>query len=95
MVDTALIIHQKRTFLMQFFINLLLIEAILFPQNPECASNSFRFGEEPDKLTKMLPEPNNTILMSVPDGTGWYLIKPNGTRWYQMKRLVPNETGLY
>ena len=33
MVDNALLIHQKRTFLMPFFINLLLIEAILFPQS--------------------------------------------------------------
>ena len=63
-VDNASINHQKRVLLMPFFINLLLIEAKLFPQSPEFASNILRFGEEPDKLTKMLPEPNNTILMS-------------------------------
>ena len=46
-----------------FFINLVLIEAKLFPQSPQFASNILRFGE--DKLTKMLLEPNNTtILMS-------------------------------
>ena len=34
------------------------------PQSPKSASNIPRFGEELDKLTKMLPEPNNKILMS-------------------------------
>ena len=63
-VDNACINYQKRTLLMPFFINLLMIEAKLFPQSPYFASNILRFGEEPDKLTKMLPEPNNTILMS-------------------------------
>ena len=53
---------------MPFFINLLLIEAKLLPQSSYFASNIFRFGEEPDKFTKMLPEPNNTILMSVLGG---------------------------
>lgn len=48
----------------QFLINLLLIDAKLFPQSPQFASNILRFGEEPGKLMKMLPEPNNTILMS-------------------------------
>ena len=49
---------------MPFFINLLLIEAKLLPQSSYFASNIFRFGEEPDKFTKMLPELNDTILMS-------------------------------
>ena len=40
----------------------MLIEAELMP--PGFASNIPKFGEEPEKLTKMLPEPNNTILMS-------------------------------
>ena len=43
----------------------MLIEAELMPQGPQFASNIPRFGEEPEKLTKMLPEPDNTILMSV------------------------------
>ena len=42
----------------------MLIEAELLPQGPQFASNIPRFGEEPEKLTKMLPEPDNTILMS-------------------------------
>ena len=45
------------TLLMTFFINLMLIEAKLFPQSPYFASNILRFVEEPDKVTKMLPEP--------------------------------------
>ena len=64
-VDNACINYQKRTLLMPFFINLLMIEAKLFPQGPYFASNILRFGEEPDKLTRMLPEPTNAILMSV------------------------------
>ena len=64
-VDNACINYQKRTLLMPFFINLLMIEAKLFPQSPYFASNVLRFGEEQDKLTKLLPESNNTILMSV------------------------------
>ena len=42
----------------------MLIEAELLPQGPQFASNIPRFGEEPEKLMKMLPEPDNTILMS-------------------------------
>ena len=53
---------------MCFFIIIMLIEAEFLPQGPQFASNIPRFGEEPDKLTKMLPEPNNTILMSEEDG---------------------------
>ena len=64
-VYNASINHQKRVLLMEFFINLLLIESKLLPQSSQFASNILKFGEEPDKLTKMLPEPNNTILMSV------------------------------
>ena len=45
----------------------MLIEAELLPQGPQFASNIPRFGEEPENLTKMLPEPDNTILMSVED----------------------------
>ena len=63
--DNACINHQKRTLLTPFFINLLLIEAKSFPQCPKFASNFLRFCEEPIKLMKMLPEHNNTILMSV------------------------------
>ena len=40
------------------------IEAELLPQGPKFASNIARFGEEPEKLTEMLPEPDNAILMS-------------------------------
>ena len=42
---------------LEFKIKLLLIEAKLLPQSPYFASNIFRFGEEPDMLTKMLPNP--------------------------------------
>ena len=42
----------------------MLIEAELLPQGPQFASNIPRFGEESDKLTKMLPEANNTIIWS-------------------------------
>ena len=42
----------------------MLIEAELLRQGPQFASNIPRFGEEPEKLTKMLPEPDNTILIS-------------------------------
>ena len=42
----------------------MLIEAELMPQGPQSASDIPRFGEEPEKLMKMLPEPDNTILMS-------------------------------
>ena len=42
----------------------MLIEAELLPQGPQFASNIPRFGEEPEKLMKMLPEPDDTILMS-------------------------------
>ena len=55
---------QKRALLMPFVINFLLIMAELFPQSSYFASNILRFGEGPEKLTKMLPEPNNSILMS-------------------------------
>ena len=41
----------------------MLIEAELLPQGPQFASN-IRFSEEPENITKMLPEPDNTILMS-------------------------------
>ena len=64
MIDKACINHQKRTLLTPFLINLLYIDAKLFPQSPLFASYILRFGEELDKLTKMLPEPNNIILMS-------------------------------
>ena len=63
-VDNGCINHQKRTELMPFFLNLRFIKAISFPQSPHFASNILRFCGEPDKLMKMLPEPNNTILMS-------------------------------
>ena len=43
----------------------MLIEAELLPQGPQFASNILRFGEELEKLMKMLPEPDDTILMSV------------------------------
>ena len=43
----------------------MLIKDELLPQCPQFSSNIPRFGEEPDKLTKTLPERNNTILMSV------------------------------
>ena len=56
-VDNTCINYQKRTLLTPFFIVSLLIEAKLFPQCPKFASNIFRFGEEPDMLTKMLPNP--------------------------------------
>ena len=52
------------------FLNLLLIEAKLFPQSPYLASNILRFGEELDKLTKMIPEPNNKIVMSAEKNGG-------------------------
>ena len=42
-----------------------MIETKLLPQSPQFAINILRFYEELDKLTKMLPEPNNTILMCV------------------------------
>ena len=42
----------------------MLIEAELMPQGPQFAPNIPRFGEEPEILTKMFPEPDNTILMS-------------------------------
>ena len=42
-----------------------LVEAKLLPQSQQFASNFPRFSEELDKLMKMLPEPNDTILMSV------------------------------
>ena len=63
-VDNACINHPNGTLLTTFFINLLLIKAKLFPLSPKFASNILRFGEEPDDFTKMLPEPDNTILMS-------------------------------
>ena len=63
-VDNACVNHPNGTYLTTFFINLLFIEAKLFPQSPNFASNILRFGEEPDKFMKMFPEPNNTILMS-------------------------------
>ena len=47
------------------FITLLLIEDQSFPQNQYFASNILRSGEELDKLTKMFPESNKAILMSV------------------------------
>ena len=42
----------------------MLTEAELLPQGLQFASNTPRFGEEPEKLMKMLSEPDNTILMS-------------------------------
>ena len=46
------------------FCQFILIEEVLLTQSPQFASNIPRFGEELDKLTKMLPEANSTILMS-------------------------------
>ena len=63
-VDNASINHHERALFMPFFINLMMIEVKLFSQSRYFASSILRFGEEPDKLTKMLPEPNNTIFMS-------------------------------
>ena len=43
---------------------MMLNEAELLSQSPQFVSNIPRLCEEPEKLTKMLQEPENTILMS-------------------------------
>ena len=68
-INNACINHQKRALLTPFFINLLLIEVKLFPQSSKFGSNILMFGEESDKLKKMHPEPNRTILIPITKNT--------------------------
>ena len=71
MVDNSCISHQKKSLVNTIFHQFTVDWGnIIF--------SKFIFGEEPEKLTKMLPEPKNTILMSAlkaSNSEGYRLLK--------------------